>query len=34
MAGWVEQALLVVSVVVLAGSKGHDPVRDRARIVY
>ena len=33
MADWLEQALLVVSVVGLAGSKGHDPVGDRARMI-
>ena len=33
MADWLEEAVLVVYVVVLVGSKGHDPVRDRARIV-
>ena len=35
MADWLEQALfkLVVSILVLVYSKGHDPVRDRARII-
>ena len=34
MADWLVQALLVVSVVVLVSNKGHDPVRDRGRIIY
>ena len=33
MTGWLVQGVLVVSVVVLVSSKGHDPVRDRERIV-
>ena len=33
MTDWLEQVLLVVYVVVLVSSKGHDPVGDRGRIV-